>query len=642
MKNIDIRNLAKIGVANIDVYKTNDENNFSDEAKLEFYRSVKSAQGLIGAKDDEYNGEFGFDAFNERMMPKSYLPYYKDIDGKEIQINDRPKYICAYLSIYPPKFGPKKSKITLQIKVTDKKNKKSSGEIDFIFSNSKTDGVSDNLSIVGGNKVKVENNIIKTIVIQCNSSFENDIYLDAKIGTKKIGRIIIIANSKIYQTTIQPVLINWGTTASKTVEPIEHEEFIKSLGTYFNGNSFNQSYIIGNLAEKTHSVTFLKSDFTKKDVLKEMSEETDPCGRTNKGGLFVNYGNKGEFVNARNYNTLVEERYAALNSNNKEKQVAKEKLDAAMKELLKVFSKDFKYDKQSNLSKAKEFHKAAVVTNIWKKQEVIDAYNNYVTLRKEYKGSVNLDHTKTIYVFINKNIEGGRDPITKTQAYSLNSSGVVHVFNSAYNDKDKHALVIHEIGHALSLQHTFSDRNLNTINENIKTIQKLENEKKELEGIKTNLDLRNYYGLDKKYLTIKTLIVYNEETKTPSISYFENSFLNNIIGKKAEKAGDKTITGVIEIESNPNPTSDISIDEEIAKTQDSIKKLKDENNKLKDLTGVLSQSKTLENIMDYRQPVDATCEKQFNENFQYKLFYQWQWKEMLETGIENEYISEVK
>jgi len=642
MKNIDIRNPAIIGVANIDIYKTNDENGFSDEAKLEFYRSAKSSQGIIGAKDDEYNGEFGFDIFNEKIMPKSYLPYYKDIDGKDIKINDRPKYICSYLSIYPPKFGAKKSKVTLYIKVIDKKNKKSSGEIDFIFSNSKNDDINNNLSIVGGNKVKIESNITKTLIIQCTSAFDNDIYLDAKIGTKKIGRIIIMANSKIYQTTIQPVLINWGTTASKTVDPIEHEEFIKNLEIYFNSNSFNQSYIIGKLAEKTHSVTFLKSDFTKKDVLKEMAEETDPCGRINKGGLFVNYGNKGEFVNARNYNALVEERYAALNSNNKEKQIAKEKLDVAMKELIKVFSKDFKYDKQSNLSKAKEFHKDAVVTNIWKKQEVIDAYNNYVKLRKDYKGSVYLDHTKTIYVFINKNIEGGRDPITKTQAYSLNSSGVVHVFNSAYNDKDKYALVIHEIGHALSLQHTFSDRNSNTISENTKTIQKLENEKKELENIKKNLDLRNYYGLDKKYLTIKTLIVYHDETQTPSISYFESAFLNNIIGKKVEKEGDKSITGVIEIESNPNPTSDISIDEEITKIEANIKKLKEENNKLKDLTGVLTQSKTLENIMDYRQPIDATCEKPFNENFQYKLFYQWQWKEMLETGIENEYISEVK
>lgn len=642
MKNIDIRNLAKIGVADVDVYKTNDENNFSDEAKLEFYRSAKNSQGIIGVKDDEYNGEFGFDAFNEKMMPKSYLLYYKDIDGRDIAINDRPKYICSYLSIYPPKFGPKKSKVTLYIKIIDKKNKKATGEIDFIFSNSKNDSVSDNLSIVGGNKVKIESNITKAISIQCNSDFENDIYLDAKIGTKKIGRIIIMANSKIYQTTIQPVLINWGTTASKTVDPIEHEEFIKNLAIYFNTNSFNQSYIVGKLAEKTHSVTFLKSDFTKKDVLKEMNEETDPCGRINKGGLFVNYGSKGEFVNARNYNALVEERYAALNSNNKDKQIAKEKLDVAMRELIKVFSKDFKYDKQSNLSKAKEFHKDAVVTNIWKKQDVIAAYNKYVELRKDYKGSVYLDHTKTIYIFINKNIEGGRDPITKTQAYSLNSSGVVHVFNSAYTDIDKNALVIHEIGHALSLQHTFSDRNLNTINENIKTIQKLENEKKELESIKKKLDLRNYYGLDKKYVAIKTLIVYNEETQTPNISYFESAFLNNIIGKKVEKAGEKPITGAIEIENNPNPTSDVSIDEEITKIEANIKKLKDENIKLKDLTGVLSQSKTLENIMDYRQPIDATCEKPFNENFQYKLFYQWQWKEMLETGIENEYISEVK
>lgn len=42
--------------------------------------------------------------------------------------------------------------------------------------------------------------------------------------------------------------------------------------------------------------------------------------------------------------------------------------------------------------------------------------------------------------------------------------------------------------------------------------------------------------------------------------------------------------------------------------------------------------------MDYRQPIDATCEKPFNENFQYKLFYQWQGKEMIDIGVKNNYL----
>ncbi|WP_223608578.1 hypothetical protein [Chryseobacterium sp. OSA05B] len=640
MKNIDIRYPANIGTADIDVYNAKANQLFTDQVTLEFFRSKTHSEGAVGSKDTDYQGTFGFDAYNSKIMPRGAISNYLDIEGKEIQTSDNPKYISPYLSIYPPEFGDSKSKITLYIKATDKK-KGTTGEVEFSCVSSKGDNKNTNINIVGNNKILLESGSAKPLTLQCIKPFKDDIFLEARSGTKKIGQIVIKANAKIYETTIQPVMINWGTTASKSVELVDHESLVENIAAYFNTNSLNQAYIKGNLAKKTHSVTFLKSDFTKDSVLKEIAGEEDPCGNTHTGGLFVNYGNKGSYVNANSYNDLVEERYAALGSGNKEKQDAKEKIQQAIVDLITVFKKDFKYDKQSNLEKAKSFHKDAKVTNIWKKPEVVSAYKKYEDLRKSYKGNVELDRKNTIYIFINKNIEGGRDPITKVQAYSLQSSGVVHIFNSAYTDKDGSALIIHEVGHSLSLNHTFTDEKLNALNKNTETINKLKKEKDELENTKKNLDLKNYYGIDKKYLTIQKLITYSEDKSKPEVYYFERDFLFNIIGKAAVK-DEKPITGVIDIENRPNPTSDISVEDEIAKRDAEIKRLTEENKKLKNETGVMPPSKTLENIMDYRQGTDSTCEKPYNENFQYKVFYERQWKAMVDTGIEEGYINEIK
>lgn len=640
MKNIDIRYPANIGIADIDVYNTKNDKPFSDQVILEFFRSGTHAEGALGSKDTGYQGTFGYDAYNSKIMPTGSRSNYLDLNGEEIKASDNPKYISPYLSIYPPEFGDDKSKITLYIKAADKK-KGTKGEIEFSIVGSKGENRNANINILGNNKFLLESGLTKPLILQCIKPFKEDIFLEARWETKKIGQIVIKANAKIYETTIQPVMINWGTTSSKSVELVDHENLVQNIAAYFNTHSMNQAYIKGNLAKKTHSVTFLKSDFTKDSVLKEIAGEEDPCGNSHPGGLFVNYGKKGSVRNANSYNDLVEERYASLGSGNKEKQDAKEKVQQAIMELITVFKKDFKYDKQSNLEKAKNFHKDAKVTNIWKKPEVVSAYKKYEDLRKNYKGNVELDRKNTIYIFINKNIEGGRDPITKAQAYSLPSSGVVHIFNSAYTDKDSSALIVHEVGHSLSLNHTFTDEKLNALNKNTETIDKLKKEKDELENTKKNLDLKNYYGIDKKYLTIQQLITYSEDKSKPEVYYFERAFLFNIIGKAAVK-DEKPMTGVIEIENRPNPTSDISVEDEIAKREAEIKRLTEENKKLKNETGVMPQSKTLENIMDYRQATDSTCDKPYNENFQYKVFYERQWKAMVDTGIEEGYISEIK
>lgn len=156
--------------------------------------------------------------------------------------------------------------------------------------------------------------------------------------------------------------------------------------------------------------------------------------------------------------------------------------------------------------------------------------------------------------------------MNKAQAYSLVNSGVGHIFFSAYSDKDRVSLIIHELGHAFGLHHTFTDEIKGEISDNKELIERLENEKKELEKINRNLQLKNYYSLDKKYFFIQSILT-DSETKKISIKNFENSFILNLTGGCSYYSNDKlvtkTATSVIAIENSQLITSEISISDEI-------------------------------------------------------------------------------
>mgnify|MGYP001014096858 CR=1 FL=1 len=624
---------------------------------VKFYRSKAQSLGKLGKEDSEYNGEFGFDLYNKEHCPKKSFIYYFGIDGKLLENQSGEEfngYVCPYMSIWPPKIDKSKSSVTLYVKADSDRNTDANVpeflDYECYEWNINAKSFSTASSKLKISKIKTETNDFK-IKIDCIEPFENDISIVAKCGINIVGRIIVKANAKVYETIIQPVLINFTNDSGKIstkVDEKKHDDFVINLVKYFNNKSFNQAYIKGNLAEYTQEITFLESDFTKDEVIKRK-----------RGGLFVNY-TENIPKNAEEYNFLVEKRYIAIYNNLLEIQINFEEMLSAIKKILEIFKDEFKnYGTISNLKKAKQFHKDQMATNAWNKafkiynDDYIKAKNKIIALSPK-----TINKSNITYVFMNKSIEGGKNEDSKTQAYSVKNSGITHIFNSAIKDESNNSLIIHEMGHALCLSHTFTDEANYEINGNNKLQSQLNIEKSKLLSLdKAKPEDIKYAAIDSKYLVIQKVINDYEKNKI-SIENFEKNFLLNIIGNysyydedtyKFYKNTEPKIS-VIDLEKSPLP--DINIENRRKEISDKIKLLE---KKVKDLTPFLGivreQSQTLENMMDYRQfestgnsdeNIQEEGKPNFNPKFQYKSFYQWQWKKILDRSVDYDYIRMLK
>ncbi|MBP1166318.1 MULTISPECIES: hypothetical protein [unclassified Chryseobacterium] len=654
MKNIDIRNLAKIGVADVDVYKT-DRRKYSKyklEGDVTFYRSKTNMidkltkKERIGLNDSGYIGQFGFDKFNAEHCPTGSIIYYRNKEGKKITDKLYTGYSCPYLSIWPPKINKEKSYVFLYVSTENNNAAPELLEYECKELNENNDSfisITNKITVTKERTETVPNSDDKfyKIKIECLEPFEKDISVEAKYEGKTVGRLIVKANAKVYETTIQPVFVSFDSAPSTTVELKDHKEFefVNKLHNFFNKQSFNQAYIKGNLAEHTHVVKFDKTDFLKDDVVKMKGKN-----------LFVNYQENNQ-RNALIYNDLIENKYSALFYNVVEIQKNIEKMQACIKTILQAFKKNFKYDNESNLKKAKKFHEDHTATNAW--NQIKDTlYKEYLNYKSEYLKSkiVHLNQDKIVYIFVNMSVEGGKNEDAKTQAYSYRNSGITHIFKSAIKDEDALSLVIHELGHSLGLLHTFEDEASKEINRLNTLITRKKAELDELNNVK--VDLKKYFTLDTKYRVIQSVIESSEKSLV-DIEEFEKRFLINIVGEssylndKSELVTDKK-TSVIELESINLPDFDVNTTKN--KVMNDIKNYESQIAKWTPYLGIVkNQSETLENIMDYRQFADLQesnagedGKPNFNQKFKYKSFYQWQWQKMVEKSVDYDYISPIK
>lgn len=489
---IGIRNLADIGVSDIDVYGTDKRKKtiFNFEGSIKFYRSMAQSEGKLGSEDPLYTGQFGFDLYNEKHSPKGSVIYYLDKEGKEIKNKNYSGYVSPYLSIWPPKVDQEKSNVILYIKADDNSRIPESLEYEcreWNKENKSFSTLSTKLKITKLNIEKIGDANCYKIYVQCIETFENDISIIAKYNGNIMGRIIAKANAKIYETVIQPVVVSFGNIASKSIGTAGHEKFVKDLVSYFNNQSFNQAYMRGKLAKETHTVTFLTNDFLKDDVVQLKNKN-----------LYVNYTESNQ-KNAQEYNNLIQQRYASIFHNTAINQVNIEKMENCIKLILNAFKADFDYGIISNLKKAKKFHKNHIATNAWNKIKD-NLYKDYLQYKSEYlkNQAVNLSQNNIIYVFINSSIEGGKNEVSKTQAYSMRESGITHIFDSALKDSESYSLIIHEMGHACGLFHTFTDEANFLINGKNQLQSQVDAEKKKISN------LNDAKPEDAKYLAIST------------------------------------------------------------------------------------------------------------------------------------------
>ncbi len=626
---------------------------------VSFYRSKEHAMGNYGAKDTSYTGTFGFDRFDTKVMAEGMVNEYAIVAGVESQqktVDGDHRHLCSYLSLYPPNANGNTTSAKVYVRLEPSKEFTNGdpdlGLIHFISSAPDSvaiAGANDNGAVtimltMGKQKDATHNAVaIGELQIECLQEFSTPVTITAKRITKEtdkiVGQLIVYPNHERYTTTIQPVVLKLATAEGKTVDKIPNSPFLNTLVKACNTKSFNQSYIHAALAPHTNVITLSRS-------------QLDQYLEDREGKLHLKNENT-----ALQYNTMVESRYAALLVNQGQKNKAEEKVKEKGQKLLEVFDKKYNYNK-SGIQKAKKGYDKKMVTTIWQHPKVQAAYTRYQQAKQSYDqlggADTALDKTHKIHLFITQDIYGAYGDAA---AYSATTSGIAHIFNLLLQDATAITGTLHEIGHSLGLEHTFSndlgttilkqdgvtykqdvDSELDRLKEknqnliiNQKELTKINKGKESI--FLTEIEIFQLKKIDLQYFLIQKGLTKKSDFNK-NIDYFESSFLSFI----------KTSIG---IESNPLSIGTGAIksieelEKEINTTTKKIAELEVQQKtaiKGKELPKKKSKSTSLENYMDYTHTDSGSK----NTTMQRKVFYQWQWDILRTTGKTHNYLKETK
>ena len=660
-------------------------------ACIDFYRSREHSEGKYGKLDTQYNGEFGFDRFDSKVCAEGLFSEYEKIRTVLTSENTYGKekvYLCPYLSIWPPEIKvdgktiKKKNEVTLFVKAnkaTDisKKNERAT-KATIVFS---LEGENlKNEIVISPNKLDLEiGKEAKPISIKCNAPFKKDIKVIAKSVDEGqvLGQLIIKANAVVYQTTLQPVEIIFGSASNNKANDLPNtidNNFFIELVNFLNTKSLNQAYIHLTLASTIKQVTFSKQEFEGKGLFYTKNGNTylkmganDGNDELNNDKDELNKKNKKEDQSkALEYNNLVESRYAARLKNLQNEQNQKERVDKKKQIFINEFKKYYKYERGDKLKRVRKYHSEKMVKTIWEKENIKALFEEWKKEEEAYlqlkSNSISLDKNGQLHAFFTKDILTAGNPDRKTLAYSAPASGVTHIFKEAFinADESSFATIAHELGHALGLDHTFSHiEEPSFSNEPSKKEIEIRNEKDNLDKNKEELkvlrtskqeclsieDAILLVNLEKRYNNVRfitTSLSLNDLTLKlftdiiNLILHLENSFLEN---KRLDKESATILNNRIKLleEKIRKDEEDIKIlESQVTNSNNSIESSKS-NNSIESSKSK-NQSTTLENFMDYPQYENSI---EYNKNFLRKTFYQWQWKKMQETGFSNSFLKTI-
>lgn len=638
-------------------------------AVVSFYRSSFQAKGKFGSNDTAYNGEYGFDRFEEKIMADGLFYEYEELRGVEMQketIDGNHSYLCPYINIWPPgvegNSSDSKSIVTIYFRL-EKSKAFSSGDPDHgpitIKSsdpkNIEIKGADKNGELTLSLKVREKNDPqLETLTLRCLRSFNSKTYILARTSKGNvIGQIIVLPNAVRYKTVLQPVRLQFSPSNGKTIVKESNNSFFTSLLDAFNNNSFNQALIFAELAAQTEVVTLSYAQF-----YNYLKKEVD-------GKKYLKMVNDSDSTTVA-YNNLVEDRYAALLANQSSKNSAEEELKEKTKAFLYAFDLKYSFTRSSQRYTKKQYTKK-IVTNAWKDQMVQDAYAEFEIAEKNFKdggGEANpLDKKHKIHLFFSHEIHAARNPISKVLAYSSLNSGVAHIFDTTFRSgKIAYPTVIHEIGHSLGLEHTF-DKSLGK-HEMRKTGKEYKEDfEAEIVSVENKLlrqrDRRNRIEKLKRDLLKKRTSIDEDQGLNTLRNWYRH--IEKELLKKDSRAEDPSyikdwfkdwIDSIIELEKNPLTSNSIKsiadLDSELLKLDAEITKLEGERlaleqkvktaDSLKTLSKAQNQSDTLENYMDYNQNSLAETNR-FTKRM---LFYKWQWDEIRQVGANKGYLEEKK
>jgi Metallo-peptidase family M12B Reprolysin-like len=639
--------------------KTNQNTIFT--ACIQFYRSKEHAQRNYGNKDTSYNGEFGFDKFDQKVCAEGLIGEYQELNGiipdKET-INGIKKYLCAYLSIWPPSvegnLNSAKSKVKLYVKAEKASTQlASTGDIEFTSSNP-------NIVINGSSTLTltIDDDNAKELSIECKGTFENDVYIEAKAKgeSQVLGKLLIKANAVRYKTIIQPVLVNFSPTATFVKdEPLTSLDFpfsFKDFIDHLNTKSFNQAYILCDkpLALKTYGI--VKNELITSNLISQ-----DPNDQK--------YYLAADGFNRKKFNNKIEELYAASQNGKGAETIHKENMqalkDSGVSEAIEKYIEKFKteYDYTNDLNdteKIKKKHADKIVTEALNQKKVTELYSDYLIKRKEYdriiatKGispqAQKINKVKTIHVFVYSGIEGAYNgTVPGVAAYSLPFSGVVHIFNTTSKHKEVYSLIAHEMGHSLGLPHTFEKQVDNNKNEVYKEYrsddskqseqtlkQNKKDKEKELKETNKKIEQKEVIATDNgkinsinyDYIDLKNRLnnspayIQNPDSFEKQIIIFSNSIKDSEASVIASNNSETFVEKKLRIEKEI-----LEIEKELKTAEKAIK-----------LSTYKEQSTTEENYMDYF--IDNSGN--INSNFKFQIFSQSQWKIMQKVGLNYKFL----
>lgn len=630
-------------------------------ACIQFYRSKEQSRHLYGNKDVAYKGEFGFDKFDKEVCAEGLIGEYQefnDVAPFDETIKGIKKYLCSYLSIWPPNvegnLDNKKSKVTLYVKAEKAITQLAqTGEVEFTTSNP-------NITINGNSTLSLTIDAEpQPLNIECKGTFENDATIVAKAkGEHQIlGKLVIKANAVRYKTIIQPVELTFGLTENFAIPAVPHTSFIQNLVKEFNTKSFNQAYIYGELASQTKKIALNKSEFENLGLLSTKED----------GKLYLKKDSEDDDSTVK-YNNKIENRYAAsLIKGGIEKDKAKDKLQKAVQEILTQFDKQYSFKKDGDTKYTQKQYQNKIATTAWNNPKVQKAYEDYKIAKANFdtfgNDDITLKKDKKLHFFYTSSIHGAKSPDAKVLAYAELSSGVAHIFESALQSSDANTVILHELGHSLGLNHSFDSKKLGNYakkengkrykddieneikffegdreSQNKGEIKRLEEKKRNIEkNNKTNAnhnEIQTLTILKSKYTMLQNCIIGKGGI---SIEHFEAFFMRDLNSSSEsaiqievnslDVAGDKTNLTVAEI------------DKQLEEANEKLEKLKLEKKnaeEIKSYSKANGYSKTKENFMDYYQ--DSNGNK--NPDFERKSYYQWQWLQMKEIGKQNNYFEE--
>ena len=627
------------------------------QAVVTFHRSQLHMEGNYGKNDTQYKGTFGFDRFDKKVMGQGLAEDYARVEGiktKKPVAGNSHQHRCAYLSLYPPNTKGNRTQVSLYANTTpnfdyQEDTDVSYGIIGFRSSNPEALEITSQqekhlqrayLTLNEKNAEEHYGNRYDTFVkidLKCHQAFEEEVYITAEDAQGKVlGKIICMPNATRYETELQFIQLDIGNVESTRVQEIPNTSFAQDVAKEFNRISFNQAFINATLAPSMHKIMLKKSELSKYLT-------TTATGKTALISKDL----------ARNYNSIVEKRYAAILLDQRELNRIEEELKEKGQEMLEAFDRQYNFKTGRSLDYVRKLKEEAYVTNIIAHKRVKPKIEAYKEVRARYdaiKGegeAAQLNKKHRIHIFITPSID---QAYANAAAYSLTGGAVAHIFQSLIEHPTAIAGTLHEIGHSLGLHHTFSDKLEKTIirEENvvyksdveisIKTLKDdmldykdnlnrlIQNKKSDISNTQSNTlrNLKAIYNNLENAMNLKSSFNSN-------VDFFDTSFLNQLNIASNIELGNK-----IYIKEESNTIS--SLRQNIISLEESIKnkkKLLDNSKKSKLYNRQKKQSKTLENYMDY----GITTEGNDNKDVLRKVYYHWQWKIMQQQGKASKYLT---